>query len=403
MYGNLGETASSREAARKGYDLRDRVSERERFRIDIYFQRIANGDMEQCIEVGKFFTKTYPDDFIAHDHLGYAYRDLGQWEKALEEISEAHRLLPRATSYGPLSHIYTKLNRFQNAEELCDKAISLGMVGAYFHQYKYQLAAISGDRTAMEKEIKWLAEQPNQYLGYPLQSNLAAFYGQLKQFQKLRREAANLAESSGNVGTTATYLASIARVEASFGYCGSVPESTGKALALSRAGAQNNSLWALSLCGRIDQAESLAEEWKKTIRPHDTVANRITFPIAQALIQLQRKQYDKAIQVLQPVLQFERAEAAGFNAMFIRGQAYLALGDGKAASAEFQKILDHRDLAPLDIRYPMAFPYLGRSARLEGDMAKSRKSYQDFFGLWKDADPDIPILKEARAEYEKLK
>ena len=89
--------------------------------------------------------------------------------------------------------------------------------------------------------------------------------------------------------------------------------------------------------------------------------------------------------------------------MFLRGQAYLGLGDGKAASAEFQKILDHRGLAPLDIRYPMAYLYLGRSAKMEGALAKSRKVYEDFLALWKDADPDIPILKGAHAEYEKLK
>ena len=286
---------------------------------------------------------------------------------------------------------------------MCDKAISLGMVNTDPHFYKYQLAAIRGDSAAMEKEVRWLAGQPRGYLGHFQQSDAAAFYGQLRQFQKLRREAANLAEQSGNVSTAASYLASIARVEANFGYCGNVPESTAKALALSRAGARVNSLWALSECGRTDQAELLAEEWKKAIRPHDTVVNKISFPIAQALIQLQRKQYDKVIQILQPVLQFERAPAAGFNAMFLRGQAYLALGDGKAASAEFQKILDHRGLAPLDIRYPLAYLYLGRSARLEGDLAKSRKAYEDFFALWKEADSDIPILKEAKAEYEKLK
>jgi len=126
-------------------------------------------------------------------------------------------------------------------------------------------------------------------------------------------------------------------------------------------------------------------------------------PPAQALIQLQSRQYDKAIQTLQPVLQFERFQRAGFNAMFLSGQAYLGLGDGRAASAEFQKILDHRGLAPLDIRYPIAYLYLGRSARLEGDLAKSRKAYEDFLALWKDADHDIPILKEAIIEYEKLK
>jgi tetratricopeptide (TPR) repeat protein len=228
-----------------------------------------------------------------------------------------------------------------------------------------------------------------------------AFYGQWKKAEHLGNQAGKLAEGSGDVNTAAAYLSGIALLEARFGFCESVPEGTAKALALSRTGARINSLWALSMCGRIDQAESLAEEWKKTIRPLDTLSNKINFPIAQALIQLQRKQFDKAIQILQLVLPYERA--AGFNAMFVRGQAYLALGDGKAASAEFQKILDHRGLEPLDSLYPIAFLYLGRSARLEGDMAKSRKAYQDFLALWKDADPDIPILKEAKAEYEKLK
>ena len=235
MYAQLGRTALAREAAQKAYDLRERVSERERFRIEIYFQRYTTGDLERVIEIGKICTKTYPDDFIAHDFLGVAYRGLGQHEKALEEARETHRLLPRAPSYETLIMTFTRLNRFQEAEEMCDKAISLGMANADPHLYKYQLAAIRNDRAAMEKEIKWLAERPKQYLGYPQQSNLAAFYGQLGQFQKLRREAANLAERSGNVSTAATYLASIARVEASFGYCGSVPESTAKALALSRA------------------------------------------------------------------------------------------------------------------------------------------------------------------------
>jgi len=118
-------------------------------------------------------------------------------------------------------------------------------------------------------------------------------------------------------------------------------------------------------------------------------------------MELHRGNHDKAIQILMPVLPYERA--AGFNAMFLRGQAYLGLGDGKSVAAEFQKIVNNRGLDSLSIFYPLAYLNLGRAARLEGDMAKSRKAYQDFFALWKDADPDIPILKEAKAEYEMLK
>ncbi len=401
MYFNTGKAALAREAAQKAYDLRDRVSEREKFRLECDFQQRVTLDMEQALEVGKVWAKTYPNDPIAHNSLGNAYFSLGQLEKAAQEYIEHHRLLPQAApSNVNLAGIFIKLNKFQEAEELCDQALSRGMETLSLHYLKYELAAVRSDTAAMEKQIEWLAGG-NSYYGYWQQSTVNAFYGQLKKAQHLGNQASKSAEANGNVDAAASYLTNIALLEASFGFCESVPGDTAKALALSRTGAREYSLWALSICGKIDQADSLAEEWKKVIRPLATVDNKIYFPITQALIHLQRKQFDKAIQILQPVLPYERA--AGFNAMFFRGQAYLALGDGKAASAEFQKIVDHRGLAPLDYYYPMAYLYLGRSARLEGDLAKSRKAYQDFLALWKDADPDIPILIAARAEYEKLK
>ncbi|MGA2263403.1 MAG: hypothetical protein ABSH28_18455 [Acidobacteriota bacterium] len=164
-----------------------------------------------------------------------------------------------------------------------------------------------------------------------------------------------------------------------------------------------NSAYALALCGKLDQAELLAGEWKKTIRPLDTVANKMSYPILQAQIQLLRKNYSNAIQMLQPVLQYERAAGSGLYAMYVRGQAYLGLGDGKAAAAEFQKILDNRGFSPLFVTYPLSHLYLGRALDQQGDRTRARIAYQNFFALWKDADPDIPILKEAQAEYAKLK
>jgi eukaryotic-like serine/threonine-protein kinase len=400
-YGNVGKTSLAREAAQKAYDLRDRVSDRERLRLEFDFQRRVTGNMEQAMDVGKVWAKTYPTDSIAHNFLGIAYGYLGQFEKASEEYAECHRLRPGAASYFNLAFAFTRMNRFQEAEALCDEALAQGMESINLHGSKYELAAIRGDTAAMEKQIKWLAGQPNGHLGHWAQSTVNAFYGQLKKAQHLGNQAAESAEGSGDVSAAATYLSGIARLEASFGACESVPGDAAKALALSRNGARTNSLWALSMCGRIDQAESLADEWKKTMRPLDTTGNKINFPIAQALIRLHRQQFDKVIQILQPVLPYE--QAAGFDAMFVRGQAYLALGDGKAASEEFRKILDHMGLAPLDSIYPVAFLYLGRSARLEGDLAKSRKAYQDLLALWKDADADIPILKATKMEYEKLK
>jgi tetratricopeptide (TPR) repeat protein len=159
------------------------------------------------------------------------------------------------------------------------------------------------------------------------------------------------------------------------------------------------STWALAFCGKLDQAQALAARWKK-LRPLDTVVNQISLPTLQALIQIRRGNSREAIEILQPVIRYERA--AGFRCMFLRGLTYLSLSDGKAASAELQKILNNRGLDSTSYLYPLAHLYLGRAAKLEGDLAKSRKAYQDFFVLWKDADSDVPILKEARTEYAKL-
>lgn len=401
QYYNLGKAALGREAAQKAYDLRDRVSEREKLGLEFGYQWKITRDMEQAMEVGKVWTKTYPNDAGAHNSLGLAYEDLGQYEKASEEHAEYHRLYPGSVSFVNLAYDFMKLNRFQEAEALCDQALSRGMKTRLLENEKFLLAAIRNDTAAMEKQIEWFAGQPNGYsFVYERQASVSLFYGQLKKSRHLLSQQADLAERSGDVDSAASSLSRIACEEANFGSCESVPEDTTKALALSRTGARYFSLWALVRCGRIDQGEKVIDEWKKTIGPLETQSNKVIIPVDQAFIQLQRKQFDKAIQILQPVLPYERVD---FDAMFVRGQAYLGLGDGKAASAEFQKILDHRGLAPLDTFYPLSFLYLGRSAKVEGDMAKSRKAYQDFFAIWKDADPDLPILKEAKAEYSKLK
>jgi tetratricopeptide (TPR) repeat protein len=185
-----------------------------------------------------------------------------------------------------------------------------------------------------------------------------------------------------------------------FGYCDGVNEGIAKALSISKAPeVLDTSTWALGYCGKLDQAEKLAAEWKN-LRPLDTVVTRISLPTQQALIETRRGNNREAIEILQPVIPYERA--AGFKSMYVRGLAYLSLSDGRAASAEFQKISDNRGLDVMSLLYPLSYLNLGRAARLEGDLAKSRKAYQNFLALWKEADPDIPILKEARAEYAKL-
>ncbi len=283
----------------------------------------------------------------------------------------------------------------------CDQGLSRGFDTSTLHSVKLDLAAVRGDAAAMEQETKRMSKGANPYASYGIQAGLALFAGQLKKYQDLRNQGVKVTGQGGSVRAMASQMFGSATTEALFGFQEGIGERLNKALALLNETERVNYVSAFALSGRFDEAESLANEWKKMQRPLATVPNKITYPIMQAGIQLQRKNYANVIRILQPVTPYERA--GGFSAMFLRGQAYLGLGEGKSAAAEFQKMVDNRGLSSLDVRYPLAYFYLGRAAKLEGDIAKSRKAYQDFLALWKDADPDIPVLKEARAEYEKLK
>jgi tetratricopeptide (TPR) repeat protein len=401
IYLNLGQTNLAREAAQKAYDLRDRVSEKDQYYILRNYHLYINGDIEKAIEVGRLWTQTYPNDAAAHNNVGLDHESLGQLEVALEEFAQALRLRKTAVAFGNLARCFRKLGKFQEAETICNQAVSQGFHTTTIHGERYLLAFINGNAAAMQEQLKWLEGRPDENAGYVWQAGTAEFAGQLSKMRALLTESSGLADQRKQPDTAASQLAAIARSDAAAGFCDRVPERVTKALSLSRSGARINSFWALSFCGKLDQAESLAEEWQTTVRPQATRAHMINYPIVQAFIQLQRKNYDKAIQILQPVRQYERA--TGFNAMFLRGQAYLGLGNGEAAAAEFKRIIDSRGLEPQDVFYPMAHLGLGRAAHLMGNIPASRRAYQDFFLLWKDADPDIPILKEAKAEYEKLK
>jgi tetratricopeptide (TPR) repeat protein len=402
-YSNTSQTLLAKEAAQHAYDLRDRVSEKERDFIVEMYHSVFTGDIEQAIEACKLWTQIYPNDFNAHNELGLGYLLLGQLETAVAEFTESIRLRKTWAPFGNLAYCFQRLNRFQEAEEICNQAISMGFDVTDFHSKKYYLAAIRGDAAGMEQQIKWLPDKPDKYVGYQLQSSMALFQGQVTKSRDLRNQATKLAAQGRTVNIAAEYLATAERAEALLGFREGIPEGTEKALALSRDGARVYSAYALALCGKLDQAELLAEEWKKTIRPLDTVENKMRYPVLQAQIQLLRKNYGNAIQILQPVLQYERGSGSGWYARYVRAQAYLGLGDNKAAAVEFQKILDHRGFSPLYVIYPLSHLYLGRALNRQGDKTRARIAYQNFFALWKDADPDIPIWKEAQAEYAKLK
>jgi tetratricopeptide (TPR) repeat protein len=402
MYANLGQGQLSREAAKKAFDLRDRVSEREKLRLAFTYHFQVTEDNEQAIEAGKLYTQNYPRDGKLINNLGICYYNDGRLEKALEEYSESIRQEPTASAYGNLADTFLRLNRFEEAEDICNQAQSRGFDGPVAHYVRFCLAAMRGDSAGVEEQLKWAAGNPlYESIAIQGQGDIAAFSGQLKKAHDYYRRAADLANRRGSSELAGSVSAGEAALHAIVGHCEGVTEEIAKVLSISRdAGVLDNSTWALAFCGKFDQAESLATDWKQ-LRPLATSVNQILLPTLRAAIQVQRKDNRQAIEIMQPVIPYERA--IGFRCMVVRGLAYLGLGDGKAATAEFEKISNNRGLDPLSIYYPLAQFHLGRAAKLEGNLEKSRRAYQDFLALWKDADPDIPILKAAKAEYEKLK
>ncbi|MGA2263402.1 MAG: serine/threonine-protein kinase, partial [Acidobacteriota bacterium] len=233
-YSNTSQVLLSQEAAQHAYDLRDRVSENERYYIvEIYYSNFT-GDIEQAIETGKLWTQSYPKDFAAHNNLGRDYFVLGQLEPAVEEFNESMRLHKTITPFNNLAYCFLILNQFQEAEEICNQAISMGFDVTSFHSTKYYLAAIRGDAAGMEQQIKWLADKPDKYVGYQLQSSTALLQGQVTKSRDLRNQATKLAEQGRTVNIAASYIATAERAEALLGLREGIPEGIEKALALSR-------------------------------------------------------------------------------------------------------------------------------------------------------------------------
>ena len=400
-YNNTFQTELSLEAARRAFELRDRVSEREKLFLAFLYHNAVTGDKWQAIETGKLYKQIYPRDESLTNNLGNCYHNTGQLEKALEEYSESKRLMPSAAAYYNLARTFLNLNRLAEAEEICSETAAKGIDSPGLHAARCLLAVMRGDSPAMEQQLQWAeGHPPYEPVAIQFRGDMAAFSGQLRKARDFYRRAGDLVGKRGSKAEAGSISARAIASDAMFGYCDAVNEGIAKALSMSRdPEVLNHSAWALGFCGKLDQAEKLAAEWKN-LRPLDSVVNRISLPTQQALIEIRRGNYREAIDILQPVIPYERA--AGFRCMYVRGLAYLSLSNGQAASAEFQKIVDNRGLDVVSPLYPLSYLNLGRAAKLEGDLAKSRKAYQDFLALWKDADPDIPILKDARAEYAKL-
>jgi len=407
-YANLGQASLAAENIKKAYDLREQVSEREKYRISSMYYTYVTGELEQASQVYELWAKSYPQDAIPPGNLGDIYFKLGQYEKALNESEEAQRLEPDVVGYSNLVTAYLALNRPDDAKKTIEQAQERKFEGDTLHWVIYQLAFLKDDTAEMRRQVEWAAGKPgSEDILLSWQSDTEAYYGRLAKARDFSRRAVDAAVRADSKESAALWQINAALREAEFGDMATAKQDVAAALTLA-PGRDVKLLSALTLAqvGETARAKAIVEELEKSY-PSQTVLKVYWLPTIKAAVELNGNNSTQALVFLEAAAPYELGEPPQFQLgtmypAYIRGQAYLMAHNAAAAVAEFQKLLDHRGIV---INFPLgALAHLGlaRAYALSGETAKSRTAYQDFLALWKDADPDIPILKQARAEYAKL-
>jgi eukaryotic-like serine/threonine-protein kinase len=402
-YDNTGESAAGKAECERAYELRDRASERERLYILKSYYDYVTGEMPKTAETYRLWIQTYPRDSIPHGNLGLNYALMGQPEKALEEYQEAARLDPE--SGFEQQHVaagYMLLGRLDEAKAVIEQAIDRKLENVVFHVQLLKIAFLQGDHAGMEREEQWARGRPGEHDMVANAAAIAAYQGRINEARKLSRQAAEIAQRAGAKERAATILLIQGLTEASFGYSAQATRLAADALTISRSrDALGSAALDLAMAGDIAGAERLYATADKQFAATDTLAREVFLPLVRAHIELDRGHPDKALEISETGRSY-----ASIGVPYVRGLAYLRAGKGVDAAHEFLDARDARKywlvFQPLPVTRPLSQLGLAHAYVLQGAREKARAAYQDFFALWKDADPDIPILKQAKAEYAKL-
>jgi|HubBroStandDraft_2_1064218.scaffolds.fasta_scaffold00425_17 DNA-binding winged helix-turn-helix (wHTH) protein/tetratricopeptide (TPR) repeat protein len=445
-YATLSELGRASEYFSKAFQLREHASEREKLTISADYYSYATGELDKAAQTFQEEMEIYPREDAAYVNLGLVYAAQGQYEKATEITTQVARRAPEAVSeYENLANYALALQRYDETRQVIHEAQSRQIDDFILHNASYALAFVGSDPAAMAVQERWFASKPEfDNVGLALESDTEAYAGHLRKARELTERSVSSAVRADNKENAAVYFATAAQREAAFGNAAQARQSAAKTLKLAPAsqGAESEAALAFAMAGDTARAESLAQDLSKRF-PLDTQVQSLWLPAIEARLALDKKDPAAALNILQAAAAGELGQIPFVNnisclyPVYVRGEAYLAAGQAEAAAAEFQKILTHSGivwncwtgaLAHLGVARANALEAgyahvgagyggvgtaaLGRPAErssaasspAERDAAHARAlaAYKDFFTLWKDADPDIPILKEAKAEYAKL-
>jgi len=413
FYWNMGQTDLAMEPTLKAYELRERVSDRERLFILFLYDRQVTGNLQKQLDTVEAWAQSYPRDWEPWVCLsGWGTRGTAQYARGLQASERALRLNPDLTlPYAALVDHNLCLDRFAEAEAALRRAAERKLELPVFLVYRYYLAFLEGDEAGMKREVDrargkleaegWMSH--NEAL-------VLARSGQMRNARVRWRHTIGLAQQAGDREKAAIYQAAEAVCEAHLGNQDRARERARAALELGKGrDVEYAAAFALALSGDLAGSQRLAEDLAKRF-PEDTPVQFEYLPTLHALFALHRKAPSEAIERLQTTLPYDLAmpgtaffaKFGGLYPAYVRGQAYLAAGRGQEAAAEFQKVLNHRGIVLADPIGTLAHLQLGRANVVSGDLTTAKNAYQDFLTICKDGDPDIVVLKQAKAEYAKL-
>jgi len=400
IYGNLGERDKSNEYRTKAYGLRERVSELERLYITAHYYASVVGDLDKQVDTYELWKRTYPRDWTPYNNLTVHYNDMGEFERAIGEGREAVRLEPdHAFPYTTLGWAYFNLGRYDEAKALGQQALDKGLDYMNLRWTLHAIATIEGDEAARQQHFDSQAGTFGEAFLLAQQAVFAAHEGRVRDFRSLMSQAVEMAQRFDLPETAALMLATAAVREALLGFDKQAAEQVDQALEIANSyDSLGEATFASGLLGDGDEVGAFVKEMGNRF-PGDTLVRELSIPQAQAALALENGQGEQAIELLEPSRPYEQAS---LQILLLRGRGYLDAGDASAAASEFQRVLDRQAVWSFYPVHALAQLELARANREAGMHDQALRAYQDFFALWQQADENIPIYREAKAEYAEM-
>ena len=401
VYGNMTEFSLENSYKTRAFEMRDRVSERERLYITSHYYSGVTGELDKELEAWELYKQTYPRDSVPLTNLAVAYWQAGIYQKQLDNSLPCIPLEPTSWfCYSHAANAYRSMNRLEEASTILKRAIANGLEGSGVRTQLYLLAVVENDEQTIRQQLDWARSKGTDGgLLLAFEGARSISRGLVKQGRELQARVAGTELHAGEKDSASLFLTLAARDAADVGDANEAVTKAHEALKLGRSeGTLFNAGIALAYAGRFEEAENLANEMAKS-HPLNTRVNTSDVPAIRALVQMGKGNADKAVELLKPRTPYMWA----YDIVSVaRGKAYLLAKKPAEASQEFQNVLTMRHAYPTSPRIAVAMLGLGRAYAMQGDPAKARTSYQNFFAYWKDADPDVPLLKQAKTEYAKL-